>query len=201
MVVQSSDPKQRKYANTFDCIMTIAQEEGIGALWGGVNLVPTLVYHTASALFSKGLPLLISCLISTSQEESPVVYACAELGLNLLDVLIRLPIDTIRKRLQIQIHAKIPGKRYETVVETRKQPYAGMVDCFHKIIAEEGGPNQRRPRSKHADQEKKPSKPWFGPYPFSRLYHGAFMNVTTNVGVFALGMVGGIQIEIDDPRL
>ncbi|KAG0365174.1 mitochondrial carrier domain-containing protein [Gamsiella multidivaricata] len=200
LVVQTSDPKQRKYTGMLNCISTIVSEEGFIALWGGVNLFPTILYHTITPLLSNSIPLIIDRIFGISAADSPVLYAVAELGLDTLDLLIRLPIETIRKRLQIQIQAKIPGKRYETVVETRKRPYAGIMDCVYRIIQEEGG--QRRGRSKkQVDEdggEKDVKTPWYGTWAIRGLYTGLGMHLTSNLAIFAVGAVTNLQDDSDD---
>jgi len=186
-----------------NCISTIISEEGFTALWGGVNLAPTILYHTLTPLISNLIPLVIDRVFNISAEDSPVLYSLAELGLDTLDLLIRLPVETVRKRLQIQIQAKIPGKRYETVVETRKRPYAGMMDCVRKIIQEEGGaPARRRTRKRDGEDEdgepKEPKKPWYGYWRVRRLYTGLGIHLTTNFALFAVSAVTKLQDDGDD---
>ncbi|KAF9358628.1 hypothetical protein BGX34_008860 [Mortierella sp. NVP85] len=203
LVVQTRDPKQRKYTGMLNCISTIISEEGFTALWGGVNLAPTILYHTLTPLISNLIPLVIDRVFNISADDSPVLYSLAELGLDTLDLLIRLPVETVRKRLQIQIQAKIPGKRYETVVETRKRPYAGMIDCVKKIIQEEGGaPSRRRTRKRNDEDEegepKEPKKPWYGYWRVRRLYTGLGIHLTTNFALFAVSAVTKLQDDSDD---
>jgi fusion and transport protein UGO1 len=204
LVVQTASPAQRKYSGVLNCISTIISEEGFTALWGGVNLFPTLVYHTLTPLLSNCLPLIIDRVFNISASDSPLLYAFAELSLDTLDLLIRLPVETVRKRLQIQIQAKIPGKRFETVVETRKRPYAGMVDCAYRIIQEEGGPHKRRTKSSEDDQDGKNSKgkfvprPWYAAWGVRGLYTGLGMHLASNLALFAVGAVTNLQDDGDD---
>ncbi|KAG0198754.1 hypothetical protein BGX31_004473 [Mortierella sp. GBA43] len=88
MIVQKGTPLHRKYTGMFDCITTIIQEEGISTLWGGVNMYPTLVYHTLTPLLSNSILLIIDRVFKLSTADSPVLYALAELSLNMLDLLI-----------------------------------------------------------------------------------------------------------------
>ncbi|KAF9952827.1 hypothetical protein BGZ65_005036 [Modicella reniformis] len=92
LIVQTANPLQRKYSGMVNCFTTIIQEEGVSALWGGVNLFPTLVYHTLTPLLSNSIPLIIDRVFKLSAADSPVLYSLAELGLNTLELLIRLPI-------------------------------------------------------------------------------------------------------------
>ncbi|KAF9109443.1 hypothetical protein BGX27_007602 [Mortierella sp. AM989] len=199
LVVQSSDPRQRKYTGVFNCISTIIYEEGFTALWGGVNLVPTILYHTLTPLISNSVPLIIERVLNISPDESPFSYEVAELCLEVLDLLIRLPIETVRKRLQIQIQAKIPGKRYETVVETRKRPYAGVIDCVYRIIREEGGPRRKRRSKKQAEEDEDEAKiPWYGAWGIRGLYTGLGLHLSGSLITFAIGSVAGLEVDSDD---
>ncbi|KAG0205139.1 hypothetical protein BGX28_003180 [Mortierella sp. GBA30] len=211
LIVQTADPKQRKYTGLLNCLSTIVSEEGIFALWGGVNFVPTILYHTLTPLFANSIPLIIDRVFGLSSADSPMLYSLAELGLDTLDLLIRLPLETVRKRLQIQIQAKIPGKRFETVVETRKRPYAGVVDCVKKIVKEEGGAEQkgldRRRRARRRgmsgtdsedERQQYQKRPWYAALGVRGLYTGLGMHLTSNLAMFAVGAVTNLQDDSDD---
>ncbi|KAK3844447.1 MAG: mitochondrial carrier domain-containing protein [Linnemannia gamsii] len=199
LVVQTADPAQRKYTGMLNCISTIISEEGVSALWGGVNLVPTILYHTLTPLITNSIPLVIDRVFNISGSDSPLLYSVAELGLETLDLLIRLPLETVRKRLQIQIQAKIPGKRYETVVETRKRPYAGVIDCVYKIIQEEGGQHKRLSSKKSDDGEVTfVDRPWYSSWGVRGLYTGLGMHLTSNLAMFVVGAVTNLKDDGDD---
>ncbi|KAF9920271.1 hypothetical protein FBU30_009923 [Linnemannia zychae] len=199
LVVQTADPTQKKYTGMLNCISTIISEEGVSALWGGVNFVPTILYHTLTPLISNSIPLIIDRVFNISASDSPLLYSVVELGLETMDLLIRLPLETVRKRLQIQIQAKIPGKRYETVVETRKRPYAGVVDCVYKIIQEEGGQHKRllSKKSEHGETTFV-DRPWYSSWGVRGLYTGLGMHLTSNLAVFAVGAVTNLRDDGDD---
>ncbi|KAG0362188.1 mitochondrial carrier domain-containing protein [Gamsiella multidivaricata] len=208
LIVQTANPLQRKYSGMINCITTIIQEEGVSALWGGINLFPTLIYHMLTPLLSNSIPLIIDRVLKLSAADSPVLYSLAELGLNTVELLIRLPIETVRKRLQIQIQYKdgkrTPGsKKLRTVVETRKRPYYGMVDCVYRIVKEEGGHHKRISRTvKNADGQVVTTtvthRPWYSAWGVRGLYTGLGMHLTTNVALFAIGAVTNLQDEGDD---
>ncbi|KAF9935472.1 hypothetical protein BGZ67_003422 [Mortierella alpina] len=210
LIVQTANPLQRKYSGMVNCITTIMQEEGVSALWGGVNLFPTLIYHTLTPLLRNSIPLIIDRVFKLSAADSPFLYSLAELGLNTIELLIRLPIETIRKRLQIQIQVQNrdrqstgASKRYHTVVETRKRAYVGMVDCVYRIIKEEGGHHKRVSRTvKNPDGTVTTTtiqqRPWYSAWGVRGLYTGLGMHLTTNVCLFAVGAVTNLQDEGDD---
>ncbi|KAI8345186.1 hypothetical protein B0O80DRAFT_297012 [Mortierella sp. GBAus27b] len=113
-------------------------------------MYPTLAYHTLTPLLPNSIPLTIDRVFKLLAADSLVLYALAELGLNTLDLLIRLPIETVRKRLQIQVQNKrrlsassSSSKKCKTVMETRKHPYHGKVDGVYRVIKEEGGCHKR----------------------------------------------------------
>ena len=201
LVVQTANPLQRKYSGMVNCISTIIQEEGFTALWGGVNLFPTLIYHTLTPLLSNSIPLIIDRVFKLSAADSPFLYSLAELGLNTIELLIRLPIETVRKRLQIQVRTdhgdrRNGSKKYKTVVETRKRPYYGMVDCVYRIIKEEGGHHKRV--SSSGSKNGITQRPWYSAWGVRGLYTGLGMHLTSNVTLFAVGAVTNLQDEGDD---
>ncbi|KAK3840301.1 MAG: mitochondrial carrier domain-containing protein [Linnemannia elongata] len=201
LVVQTANPLKRKYSGMINCFSTIIQEEGFTALWGGVNLFPTLIYHTLTPLLSNSIPLIIDRVFKLSAADSPFFYSLAELGLNTIELLIRLPIETVRKRLQIQVKTdngdrRLGSKKYRTVVETRKRPYYGMVDCVYRIIKEEGGHHKRV--SSSGDKGGITQRPWYSAWGVRGLYTGLGMHLTSNVTLFAVGAVTNLQDEGDD---
>ncbi|KAF9418565.1 hypothetical protein BGZ94_009662 [Podila epigama] len=207
LIVQTASPLQRKYSGMINCISTIISEEGVSALWGGVNLFPTLIYHTLTPLLANSIPLIIDRVFKLSAADSPFLYSLAELGLNTIELLIRLPIETVRKRLQIQIQnnngATKSTKKYRTAVETRKKPYYGMVDCVYRIIKEEGGHHKRTSR-----KTKGPDgtiittpiapRPWYAAWGVRGLYTGLGLHLAMNSMLFAVGAVTNLQDEGDD---
>lgn len=190
MQVQSASPLQRKYKGPFHALKTIIQEEGgIKGLYLSHNLLPTILYHTITPLLQNTTPLIIDRVFRISANESPFLYSLAELGLNTLEVIITLPLDTIRKRLQCQIRTRTPGnKRFETVVATRPVPYTGIANAAYCIIREEGGSGKKKGSNKKA-QRKSILTDWS----LRGLYHGFNMQCTSNVIMFFLHAINGIE--------
>ena len=94
-------------------------------------------------------------------------------------MLFTLPIETVRRRLQIQdrslVKMNTPHK-FQPCVETRSKPYAGIVECIYRIITEES--------SESTDSR------WAG---FKSLYRGFTMGVSASSLVFILGIFGGVD--------
>ncbi|ORX95611.1 mitochondrial carrier [Basidiobolus meristosporus CBS 931.73] len=189
LIVQTSSKKHRKYQGPFHCLRTIIAEEGFGSLYWSHNLLPTVIYHTISPLISNTIPLVIERVLQIDPLESPFVYSLVELAFNTLDILITLPLDTIRKRLQCQIRTQVPGKSFETVVETRRVPYTGMIDCGRRILTEESVRRPQKKAKKSKDMKGVQTWNWRGLYP------GVGMHLSSNLAMFAVNLVNGIQTE------
>ncbi|KAI7899487.1 mitochondrial carrier domain-containing protein [Cokeromyces recurvatus] len=190
--VQSASPLRRKYKGPFHALRTIIQEEGgIKGLYFSHNLVPTLLYHSITPLLQNVTPLIIDRVFRISATESPFLYSLAELGLNTLEILVTLPLDTIRKRLQCQIRTRTPGnKRFEPVVALRPVPYTGVANAIYCIIKEEGG----RPKKSNRLQRKNILTDWS----LRGLYHGFNMQCTSNIVLFFLHAINGIEDDYED---
>jgi len=144
LIAQTWTPGHRKYKGLVDALGTILKEEGWSAFYGAPNLTATIVHHTVRALFLN-TNIVIDRVFRISGEEQPILYALCELGLNTLGLLVTLPLETIRRRLQVQNHSNvIPNRPFESVVELRNRKYAGLWDCFFSIIQEEGGRRSRK---------------------------------------------------------
>ncbi|CAG8742100.1 13506_t:CDS:2, partial [Racocetra fulgida] len=123
LVVQTASPVHKKYSGTFDCLRQMIKEEGLTSLYWSHNLVPSIVFHTICPLLECTVPLIIDRVFHINPTDSPILYGLAQLGLSTLQLLITLPIETIRKRLHCQIVSRVPEKSFATVVQTRKAPY------------------------------------------------------------------------------
>ncbi|KAG0165096.1 hypothetical protein DFQ28_009226 [Apophysomyces sp. BC1034] len=193
MIVQSASPLQRKYKGPLHALRTILSEEGgLGGLYLSHNLLPTLLYHTITPLLQNTTPLIIDRVFRVSAGDSPFLYGLAELGLNTLEILITLPLDTIRKRLQCQIRTRTPGKkRFESVVALRPVPYTGMTDAVYRIMKEEGG------RKKTKGKQKKGRSMLTG-WGLRGLYQGFSMQFTSNLVLFVLHAINGVEDGYED---
>ncbi|KAL1920393.1 uncharacterized protein VTP21DRAFT_770 [Calcarisporiella thermophila] len=175
LIVQTASKKHRKYKGLLDALRTITAEEGLTHLYFGSHLLPTLLYHTLGPLITTTTPLIIERVMGISSEESPILYGLAQFGLSTLELLVTLPLDTIRKRLQLQRKARVrDGRELETVVEVRQAPYSGMIDCAKKMIREEG------------------EKGWLG-WRLAPLYRGFSFHFTSNAMLFLLQSVNGVE--------
>ncbi|KAI9293132.1 mitochondrial carrier [Neoconidiobolus thromboides FSU 785] len=145
LIVQSSDPKVAKYNGPFHALVTILQEEGLEALYWGEDILPSALYHILSPLMQQCAPLIIDRLFHISPLDSPFIYGLFELALSTIELMIVLPLDTIRKRLQAQPRYKsTANKNFIGCIRTRNAPYANALDCAYRIVTEEAKPEPKR---------------------------------------------------------
>jgi mitochondrial fusion and transport protein UGO1 len=97
-----------------------------------------LAYHTLAPLFKYGSPVIIDRAFSITQEDSPVLFVICELAVSIIELLVMMPIETIRRRLQGQSQPSILITKFETVVGVSPIAYSGPFDCLWRIIRQEG---------------------------------------------------------------
>lgn len=121
----------------------IEEEGGFSNLYFHSNLlIPAVLEHTIRPLLTLSIPLLLERQLGITPEISPVTYSVCDLSLGLASLLIILPIETIRKRLQLQ-HRK-GGKKVRSIVKLRERDYVGVVEGFWRIVHEETGARRKR---------------------------------------------------------
>ncbi|KAF0441143.1 mitochondrial carrier [Gigaspora margarita] len=199
LVVQTASSLHKKYTGTFDCLRQMIKEEGFTSLYWSHNLIPSIVFHAVCPLLECTVPLIIDRVFHINPADSPILYGLAQLGLNTLQLLITLPIETIRKRLHCQIASRTPGKSFETVVQTRKAPYVSMVDATYRIIIEEGISQTFIPRHEnHRRRSLRRQRSWLDNYGVRRLYHGFYLHFTNNVIQFFFQIMNGVEDDFKD---
>ncbi|KAL1406106.1 hypothetical protein Q8F55_007789 [Vanrija albida] len=168
----------------------IRDEGGFTGLYLAPNvLIPTLLEVTLKPLLSMAIPLVLERQLGISPDISPLTYSLADLTLNIASLLVVLPIETVRKRLQLQSRAP-GGRKVRSVVRLRERDYVGVVEAIWRIITEEtAAPRKRRMT------EKDEGGAFAG---VCQLYRGFGMAVSSHVTVFALqlvtaGLRGGVS--------
>lgn len=212
LIVQSAQPQHRKYTGPYHALQTIISEEG--GLWTTYfhpNLfVPALLEGIVRPLIHLSTPLIISRYLALEPSTSPLTFGIAELVLGTAGLLLTIPLETVRKRLQIQSRAEFvragraggTGRAWRTCVETRPTPYAGVVEAVYRILTEETGriPRRRRRGSSVAPpptEQKEVVKEDLGGIGLgagsglTQLYRGLSMGIGANIVVFLLGLVAG----------
>jgi len=125
----NSDDGQRKYSGIVDCIRTVLRKEGVGAFFAGVGGAFGTVLASA---------IQLSCYEQVKkmvERTSPALLQTAA-GVFLIGALCKcfavfatFPLTTVGSRLQNQ--RKEEGS-------DKKVRYSGTVDCFIKMISQEG---------------------------------------------------------------
>lgn len=154
LIAQSTLPAHRKYMGPLDALRKVLREEGgWKTVYAHPNLlIPTILDFTLRPLLSLAAPLFIEHSLRLEPNSNPVSYALAELAISTFALCVTLPIETVRRRLQLQTRAPwgvrpellnpgpgtgVAAKGLRTCVETRPQAYAGVVEAIYRILTEE----------------------------------------------------------------
>lgn len=114
---------KREFNGLVDCLKKIAQKDGVAGLYQGFGIsVIGIIFYRASyfGLFDTGKAMLLG--------EKPNVLATFALGqiVTVSAGIISYPLDTVRRRLMMTSGSK-------------EKLYNGTMDCFAKILQNEGG--------------------------------------------------------------
>ncbi|EST06475.1 Mitochondrial substrate/solute carrier [Kalmanozyma brasiliensis GHG001] len=184
LIAQSTLPTHRKYSGPYDALRKILREEGgwRTAYLHANLLIPTILDFTLRPLLSLGAPLLIEHTLRLEPNAHPISYAVAELALSTAALCVTLPIETVRRRLQLQVRrpagameeksekrvtsatlhggvsltsANVGVRGLRTCVETRPIAYVGVVEAIYRIVTEETVATHTRavPKTDAADSE------------------------------------------------
>lgn len=119
------------------------EEGGIRSVYlSNNNLAPTILYHTIRPLLASSVPIVIDRMLGITASDAPVLYGAAELAIRTLGLLVIVPLEIIRKRLQCQVVRSTSTAAvispFHTTVAIRPVPYNGVLDALYKIMKEEG---------------------------------------------------------------
>lgn len=159
LIAQSAQTRHRKYSGPLNALRTISDEEGgISGMYTHSNLVfPALLEGAVRSLFQLSIPLLIERKLSVLPTTNSFIYGIADFSLSTFSLLFTLPIETVRRRLQVQSRAVVvggkSGRSFKTCVETRPENYVGIVESIYRILTEETG------RLHLHNVEQKPRRP------------------------------------------
>ncbi|KAG1784254.1 mitochondrial carrier domain-containing protein [Suillus placidus] len=215
LIAQSAMQRHRTYTGPFDALrQIIVQEGGIRSIYFHPQLfIPTIVDNGLRPLLHILIPTLIAPRLGfgphVAPDTSPVAWAFAQVLGSVASLLITLPIETVRRRLQVQTRGT--AKALRTCVETRPVPYNGVVDALWHIVTEERSdlPIKRRSKARrqHAERaeendsndlfvEKQDGSRWLRNTGIGQLYRGMKMRLGVSVIVLLLTTFGGQQ-EVD----
>ena len=174
-------------------------------------LIPTILDNALRPIVSLALPGMITSYFGwghITEDTHPVAWSMAELGSSCLGLLVTLPIETIRRRLQVQVRGS--AEPIKASVELRPAPYNGVVDALWHILTEERSdlPITRQARrrrmsrkGKEKDEEAEPDErdeyqSWWRNTGLGQLYRGLGMRLGASAIVFGLTLFGGGE-EVD----
>ncbi|KAK0465246.1 mitochondrial carrier domain-containing protein [Desarmillaria tabescens] len=195
LIVQSYLPRYRSYK------MKAASEESTSY----PNLfIPMFIDTALRPAVSLALPgLLVSYLgANITEDSSPFAWGFAELAGSCIGLLITLPFETIRRRLQVQVRGS--AKPIKGCVELRPAPYSGVVDALWHIITEERSdlPIIRRTKKRRmsrdlaegdaeTENDSREEDGWSRHTGIGQLYRGMGMRLGASVIVFFLALITG----------
>lgn len=207
LIVQSFTSRHRTYSGPVDALSQILRDEG-GLK--GIYLHPhlffaTLIDNTLRPTVSLVLPGLLAAYLGVqiSEDTNPVAWGLAELGGSCIGLLVTLPFETVRRRLQVQVRGT--AKSIKGCVELRPTPYNGIVDAFWHILTEErsGLPIRRRRKLRISHVEGKGKEQggseleenedggWLRNWGIGQLYRGLGMRLGASAIVFLLVLLSG----------
>lgn len=200
LIVQSAQPMHRKYTGPWNALRTIMREEGgLRTTYLHPNLlVPAILEGIMRPLIHLSTPLIISRYFQIEPSTSPLSFGLAELALGSAGLLITIPLETVRKRLQIQSRADFvragraggTGRAWRTCVEVRPRPYAGVVEAVYRILSEETGRIPRRRRRQSSNS--RPDTPGLSEKPPTGAGGAVFVEEKEDLNRIGLGVGSGL---------
>jgi mitochondrial fusion and transport protein UGO1 len=196
LIIQSFLPRHRTYSGPIDAFFQILQHEGgvKGMYLHPHLLIPGLLDNTLRPLVSHAMPGLLTFYLGSyiTEDTNPVTWGFAELVGSCAGLLITLPFETVRRRLQAQVRGS--ARPLKACVELRPAPYNGVVDTMWHILTEERSdlPVGRVGRKKGKGKTKeKETEGWYRNTGLGQLYRGLGMRLGASVIVFLLGVLTG----------
>lgn len=196
LIVQTSLSGHRTYSGPVSALRDIYHKEGgLAGMYMHPNLlIPTVIENTLRPLLSLSAPLFIARTLFITEESHPVAYQLAELLFSSATLLITLPIETARRRLQVQVRG---SGRFQACVETRPSPYVGVLDVIWRTLSEERSMTttlrHRRMSSqgRQTEEDIKEKQNWFSSTGIGQLYRGFGMGMGASAVVFLLATLAG----------
>ncbi|KAJ3835888.1 mitochondrial carrier domain-containing protein [Lentinula raphanica] len=200
MIVQSFIPRYRSYSGPIDALNQILRDEGglKGIYLHPQLLIPAIIDSALRPLVALALPGIIASYVGMAhitEENNPIVWGMAELAGSCVGLLLTLPFETVRRRLQVQTRGRAEPIR--GCVELRPRPYYGVVDALWSIITEERSDvsvqrhAKKRRASRSGTQDETKDEGWFKNTGIGQLYRGLGMRLGASVIVFVLALVSG----------
>ncbi|KAF8585552.1 mitochondrial carrier [Ramaria rubella] len=196
LIAQSSMPRHRTYTGPLNALSQIIQHEGglRGVYLHPQLLVPAALENAARPFVNLALPSIVAARLGVNEESHPLVWMFTELTTGCLANLLTTPIETVRRRLQVQTRGT---GTFKSCVETRPAPYHGVVDTIWRIVTEERSDSSkpaRKARGKGKEREDQTEdEGWVTFSGIGQLYHGLGMNMGAVLIVTILTIIGAGQ--------
>lgn len=208
LIVQSFT--QPTYKGPFDAFSQILRNEGglKGIYLHPELLIPTLIDNTLRPIVSLALPGMLVAYLGAhiTEDANPIAWGIAELAGSCVGLLITLPFETIRRRLQAQVRGT--AKPLKACVRIRPTPYVGVVDAMWHILTEERSDLPLVGRTKERRMSKAGAKGkerevavqeeedgWMRHTGIGQLYRGLGMRLSASAIVFLLALVSGEDVD------
>ncbi|KEP54390.1 carrier protein [Rhizoctonia solani 123E] len=196
LIAQTSLSTHKTYSGPVAALRDIYHKEGgLAGMYLHPNLlIPTVIENVLRPLLTLSAPLFIERMVFVTEESHPVAYQVAELLFSSATLLLTLPIETARRRLQIQTRGS--GK-FQACVETRPSSYTGVADVLWKVLTEERSmPTMLRRRrmssqGRQTEEEVKEKGSWINSTGIGQLYRGFGMGMGASGVVFLLATLAG----------
>ena len=200
LIAQSSLPRHRTYTGPLNALVQILQHEGgLGGLYLHPHLlIPAALDNAARPFVNLVLPSLLATQLGVDRDSHPIIWTATELVAGCLSSLITTPIETVRRRLQVQTRGT---GNFKPCVETRPRPYHGVVDTVWRILTEERSDTPRssrktRGKGKERESNEVEDEGWVTFGGIGQLYHGLGMNMGAVFVVSLLtALAGGQEAE------
>ncbi|OCH88610.1 mitochondrial carrier [Obba rivulosa] len=197
LIIQSSHPRYRTYSGPIDALRQILTHEGgVRGLYLHPHLlIPTVLDCSLRAAVSLTLPRLVAARFGASPETSPFLWSLAELLGVSAGLLITIPFETVRKRLQAQVRGS--ARPLRPCVELRPAPYNGVVDAIWHILTEERSdlpikrPSRRKGKEREDVEDEQESETWLRHTGIGQLYRGLGIRLGASVFTFVLALLVG----------
>ncbi|KAL9937732.1 hypothetical protein V8E36_003277 [Tilletia maclaganii] len=202
LVVQSGLRAHRTYKSTWHAFQRMLAEEGgwRTAYFHPNVLIPTVLDYSLRPLLSLGAPLVIERWMGIEATNSPALYAALELTLGTASLLVSLPIETVRRRLQLQRRAAWGVLPKPVVVPlpqpTRNIPTSPSKGSARRESAAAAGTNADDASTSTATPAPAPARGRGGKTSSSSLIPGVPTLVPpTAVGTSALGIRTSVEVR------
>ncbi|PWY98797.1 mitochondrial carrier [Testicularia cyperi] len=128
LIAQSTLAAHRKYSGPYDAIKKMLREEGgwKTAYLHPNLLIPAILDFTLRPLLSLGAPLLIEHTLRLEPNTHPISYAIAELAVSTASLCVTLPIETVRRRLQLQMRTATSSRSAKTTADKQQLTSASL---------------------------------------------------------------------------